>query len=447
MPIRPLFHVRLMRQVDKMLRDKLWLQVLVALGAGALVGFLLGPDLGLVSRGQATLLGAWMALPGKIFLAAVGMVTIPLAATSIMLGVVGSGGGAAMKAIGGRLAVYVVLTTLAAAAIGIALARWLHAGRAPVEILPAAPSVTPPPPDGVEDPLSPLEAMTRDLPNMIADLIPQNISVSLVEQDMLAIVIFALFVGVALINTDNRDVTKPIVALAQAVLEVCMSVIRTAMRFAPVAVFGLIAETATVNGIGALGDLIAYCGVVLLGLLLLLVLYLAIVSALGRMGPVQFMRAAMPVQLLAFSTSSSAAVMPLTMKVAIEKLEASPAIAGAVVPLAATVNMAGTALYQAVAIIFLADTAGAPLSMADIGLIMVTLTASSIGAPAAPGASIAILAAVATNFGVPLTGLPLILGVDRILDMARTSVNVTGDLVACRLLSARREAISQTEAH
>jgi Na+/H+-dicarboxylate symporter len=123
------------------------------------------------------------------------------------------------------------------------------------------------------------------------------------------------------------------------------------------------------------------------------------------------------------------------MKTAVEKLGASTATAGAVVPLAATVNMAGTALYQSVAIVFLAEMSGVDLAVGDLALIMVTLTGASIGAPAAPGASIAVLAATATSFGVPLAGLPLILGVDRLLDMARTVVNVTGDLVACRLLS------------
>ena len=113
----------------------------------------------------------------------------------------------------------------------------------------------------------------------------------------------------------------------------------------------------------------------------------------------------------------------------------SPSVAGAVIPLASTVNMAGTALYQAAAIVFLAQSAGTTIALGDLLLIMITLTGASIGAPAAPGASIAILSATAVNFGVPMAGLPLIIGVDRILDMARTAVNVTGDLVACSILS------------
>jgi Na+/H+-dicarboxylate symporter len=259
---------------------------------------------------------------------------------------------------------------------------------------------------------------------------------------MLAIVVFSLFVGIAAITTDKRELTRPLVALTEAVLEISMTVIRTAMRFAPLAVFGLMAETISASGIRTLADLAIYCGIVLSGLALLLILYILIAAVLGRMGPRAFLSAVGPVQLLAFSTSSSAAVMPLTMKTAVEKLKTPPALAGAIVPLASTVNMAGTALYQSVAIVFLADIAGAPLSYGDLALVMVTLTGASIGAPAAPGASIAILSATAASFGVPLTGLALVVGVDRILDMARTLVNVTGDLVLCRILSPKAGVLS-----
>jgi Na+/H+-dicarboxylate symporter len=427
-------HSRLTRRLDVLVRNRLWLQVLIGLVAGALVGLALGPDIDLLDRADAELIGGWLALPGRLFLAAVGMVIVPLAASSIFLGIAGSGGGEALKSVAMRLGAFVVLTSTAAAGIGLVLARSINLGGerqimgGPV----AAPATGGAEADEV---LSPLETMTRQLPDFITALIPQNLTVSLFEQDMLAIVVFSIFIAVAVVNADNRELTKPLVELSAAILEVCMTVIRTAMRFAPVAVFGLIAQTVAASGLATLQHLAIYCVVVLTGLLGLLILYVLIVSLLGRMSPLGFLRAVAPVQLLAFSTSSSAAVMPLTMKTAVEKLGASTATAGAVVPLAATVNMAGTALYQSVAIVFLAEMSGVDLAVGDLALIMVTLTGASIGAPAAPGASIAVLAATATSFGVPLAGLPLILGVDRLLDMARTVVNVTGDLVACRLLS------------
>ena len=425
MAIPQFIHTKLNARLEALTRGKLWLQVLLALVFGALVGALLGPDLHLTSRAFAAAAGNWLALPGTLFLAVIAMVVIPLASSSIVLGIVGAGGGDALRSIGLRLGVFVVVTTLIAAGLGAFFVR-LFSAHPDVVVEEAAQEA------GAQS----ISTMAMDLPGAISNLIPRNVAASLVEQDMLAIIVFSVFVGIALVSADKRELTRPLVALAEAVLELSMTVIRTAMRFAPLAVFGLIAQTTATNGVATLVDLAVYSGAVLLGLFCLYLLFLAIVAVFGRMNPLSFAKEISSVQLLAFSTSSSAAVMPLTMKTAIEKLGVAPSIAGAVVPLAATVNMAGTALYQAAAIVFLAGVSGVSLSTGDLALIMLTLVGASIGAPAAPGASLAVLSATAANFGVPLEGLGLIFGVDRLLDMARTSVNVTGDLAACRVLAA-----------
>ena len=437
MPIPRFLHNRMSTRLDVLVKGRLWLQIVVALALGIGTGLIIGPDLAIIGRSTSGLIGDWLALPGRLFLAAISMVIIPLAGSSIILGITGSGGGEVMKSIGQRLILFIVATTIVATTIGISLASFIRPGQdvihadAPVPV--AKPEAGGVPADGGSN----LEEISRELPDLITGLIPQNLTVSLLEQDMLAIVIFSIFVGIAVINTNKKDVTRPITLLSEAVLEICMTVIRTAMRFAPIAVFGLMAETTAANGLQTLADLAVYCGVVLLGLGLLLVLYILIAFVFGSISPIKFIQRVAPVQLLAFSTSSSAAVMPLTMKTAVDKLGVAPSVAGAVVPLASTVNMAGTALYQAAAIMFLADIGGTSLSFGDLALIMVTLTGASIGAPAAPGASIAILSATAANFTVPLVGLPLVIGVDRVLDMARTAVNVTGDLVLCRVLSPK----------
>ncbi|WP_428407454.1 dicarboxylate/amino acid:cation symporter [Hyphococcus sp.] len=425
---------RLNRSLDVLVRGRLWLQVLIAIALGVGVGALFGPDLALVSRPVAETVGDWLALPGRLFLALIRMVIIPLVVSSIVMGIAAAGAGANLQRIGLRLTAFVIVTTMIGAFIGGGLARLVSAGREVMLNAPPTPRLKPDPAT-IEAAASPIEAIGRQLPGMISNLIPQNVSAAILDQDMLAIVVFSIFIGIATVTSDKRELTKPLVALAGAVLEVCMTVIRTAMRFAPLAVFGLMAETTALNGLNTLVDLAVYCGVVIGGLFLLLLLYLAIVGLFGGMTPWRFLVAVAPVQLLAFSTSSSAAVMPLTMKTAVEKLGAAPSLAGAVIPLAATINMAGTALYQSAAIVFLANIAGVHLSPGDLAFVMITLTGASIGAPAAPGASIAVLSATATSFGIPLNGLALVLGVDRLLDMARTAVNVTGDLVACRLLS------------
>ncbi len=426
---------RLSRRLDALVRSQLWAQVLVALAAGVGVGVALGPDLDIVTRSTSDLAGDWLALPGRIFLGLIGMVIAPLAASSIILGIAGSGGGMLLKQVAWRMAAFVGATTLAATAIGFSFSRLLRPGGDLTQNIPPPPS---PKPDLSQWPFErpqPIEQAARDLPDLISGLIPQNITVSLVEQDMLAIVVFSLFIGVAVLNSNKRELTRPLVAFSQAILEVCMTVIRTAMRFAPLAVFGLIAEATAASGYKTLGDLALYAATVLAGLAVLLALYLGLATTFGRISPRRFVQTILPVQLLAFSTSSSAAVMPLTMKTAVDKLSAPQTLAGAVIPLAATINMAGTALYQSVAVMFLAELSGTTLSASDVALIMATLTGASIGAPAAPGASVAILAATATSFGVPLTGLPLVMGIDRLLDMARTSVNVTGDLALTRILT------------
>ncbi|MEO0981473.1 MAG: dicarboxylate/amino acid:cation symporter [Pseudomonadota bacterium] len=435
---------RLSRQLDSLVKSQLWAQVLLAVALGAGVGVLLGPDLNLVTRSLAALIGDWLALPGQLFLALISMVIIPLAASSIILGVAGSGGGETLQKVGVRLIAFIGVTTFAATIVGVTLARLIQPGLtlAPPSAIPPTPSLKPDLSDWPFEPSSAIGDATRGLPDLIAGIIPQNISVSLVEQDMLAIVVFSLFIGFAILRTEKKELTRPLLALAGSVLEVCMTVIRTAMRFAPVAVFGLIAQTAASNGYRTMADLAMYCVTVLAGLSVLFAIYLGMVAVFGRMKPLDFLRRASSVLLLAFSTSSSAAVLPLTLQTAVRKFGAPEALAGAVIPLAATMNMAGTALYQATAIIFLANIGGASLSNADIALIMMTLTGASIGAPAAPGASVAIISVTAASYGVPLTGLPLIVGVDRLLDMSRTLVNVAGDLVLTRILSPTKPPVA-----
>ena len=272
------------------------------------------------------------------------------------------------------------------------------------------------------------------MPDLLAGLVPQNVSRSILEGDMLAIVVFAILVGVACV-TANRTRIEPFLRLLDALLEVSMTVVKWAMFLAPWAVFGLMAQLVARVGAGTVLGMGAYVLTVLAGLLLLYLGYLAIVGLLAGMAPQRFMKAIGSVQLLAFSTSSSAAVMPLSIETAVTRLGVREQAANLVIPLGATVNMAGTALYQSIAVVFLAQMSGVELSAGELVVVVLTLVASSIGAPGAPGVGIVILSNIVAGFGIPTAGLVLILGVDRILDMARTVVNVTGDLAACVLLN------------
>jgi Na+/H+-dicarboxylate symporter len=216
--------------------------------------------------------------------------------------------------------------------------------------------------------------------------------------------------------------------------EVCMTVVRWAMLLAPVAVFGLLAQLTAKLGLDALLGMAVYVGTVLAGLLLLFMLYLVIIFLLARHSPLAFMRSVRDVLLLAFSTSSSAAVMPLSIKTAEEKLRVRPSVSQFVIPLGATINMNGTALYQGVAALFLAQVFGIEISIGGMAFIVLTAVGASIGAPATPGVGIVILSMVLGTAGIPAAGIALIMGVDRILDMSRTAINVAGDLVAAKLM-------------
>ena len=433
-------------RLDGWMRARLWAQVMAGLLAGVIVGLALSPDAGLVSRGLAGTLGEWLALPGQIFLAMIKMVLMPLVASSIVLGLAaGASDPAKLRRVGGGLAVYVAVTTFAGAAIGAGLALLLRPG-ALVNLSPFPIPRLRPEPALSADAADPLEVFAEAAPGFIADLVPANPLASAVENEMLAIVIFSIFLGVAYVASTNKTRLEPLIRVLEALLEVSMTVVKWAMFLTPYAVFGLTAQLLARLGLDSLAALGAYVGVVLLGLTLLLALYLLLAATFGRISPIRLQRAIAEPQLLAFSTSSSAAVMPLSIKTAVEKLRAPSSVASFVIPLAATVNMAGTALYQAVAVVFIAQVAGAPLSGGEIALIVITLVAASIGAPGAPGVSIAILSSLIVSFGIPPYGLIFVLGVDRFLDMARTAVNVTGDLVAVRILTRNGPELSAEDA-
>ena len=213
-----------------------------------------------------------------------------------------------------------------------------------------------------------------------------------------------------------------------------MTVVRWAMLLAPVAVFGLLAQLTAKIGLNALLGMAIYVVTVLLGLLLLFVVYMVIIYTFTRYKPYAFIRATREVLLLAFSTSSSAAVMPLSIKTAEEELGVRSSVSQFIIPLGATINMNGTALYQGVAAIFLAQGFGIDIGVSGMLLIIVTAVGASIGAPATPGVGIVVLAMILGTVGIPAAGIALIMGVDRILDMSRTAINVSGDLVAAKLM-------------
>ncbi|HEY5701308.1 MAG TPA: dicarboxylate/amino acid:cation symporter, partial [Gammaproteobacteria bacterium] len=322
------------------------------------------------------MIGSWLALPGHVFLAALQMIVVPLVVASVARGIASSENIEQLRTVGVRVVVYFVVTTVIAAALGIALAVFIEPGgymdSTPLreQATESAPAVAPLSTGGI-----------AGIPDRVVALIPQNPFASMVQREMLQIVLFSVIIGVALVSIPVQQ-AKPLLELLGSVQAVCITVVRFAMLIAPIAVFGLLAQLATKTGLTALAGLSVYVATVLLGLLLLLMMYLAIVWRVAGKSALWFLGATREVLLLAFSTSSSAAVMPLSIRTAEDNLGIRPSIVQFVIPLGATINMNGTALYQAVATVFLAQLFGIDLTLGQQALVITIAVASAIGAPA-----------------------------------------------------------------
>lgn len=419
--------------LDKLIKGRLWLKVIIGMLLGIATGILLGPTIGLVEARTASIIGNWFALPGQLFLILIQMIVIPLVFASVIRGLAAGGDMEQLRRLGLRVAIYFILTTTVAISIGLAVALIIKPGQyIDSQMVQQAMG------SGQTSSMLPSETMAmpglEELPQKLITILPSNPLTSMVEGQMLQVVLFAIIFGMALVMMAPQQ-ARPLLDVLGSLLEVCMTVVRVAMRLAPYAVFGLMTQLTTKIGLDALLGMAVYVGTVLLGLMILLCFYLALAFFIGRIRPGDFLGSAREVMLLAFSTSSSAAVLPLTLKTAQDKLHTRNSVSQFVVPLGATINMDGTALYQGVAAIFLAQVFGVDIGTGGLLLIIITAVGASIGAPATPGVGIVILALVLESVNIPVAGIALILGVDRMLDMSRTSINVCGDLTACTVMN------------
>ena len=408
----------------KDLLKKLWFQVIIGMFLGVGIGLLLSPTaFALISKDLAFAIAPWVALVGNIFLALIQMIVIPLVMSSIILGITSAEDTQTLKVLGLKIAPYFVFTTIVAVTIGICITYFIQPGNfVSTDIINQISST-----QVVLKETSVLKDIS--IPDMIVDLIPVNSVKERLDGNILAFVILSIFIGVALMSMKEDD-AKPLKDLAKSLQAFSLTVVSWAMKLAPYAVFGLLCNITIKIGFDAISSMSMYVFTVILGLLVLLCFYLIIVYLSSNIKPLDFLKRIREVQLMAFSTSSSAAVMPLSMKTAEEELNIPSPISKFVIPLGATINMDGTALYQVSAAIFLTQLFGIDLDLIDVVILAVTTVGASIGAPSTPGVGIIILATILQGLGVPPDGVALILGVDRILDMCRTTINVTGDLTA-----------------
>ena len=417
-------------QLESLSRQRLWLQVLIAIALGVGFGVLFGPTTGLVSADTSVLIGNWVALPGKLFLLAIQFVVVPLIVASVIRGIADEGASGSLGILGARTVSFFVLTTLAAVAIGLFVAGVIKPGNY-IDNLLVSTALSESGAGGTHLPRNRCSTPRADeIPDLIVSLFPRDPLTTFVGGNMLQIVVAAAIIGIALVMT-SAEQRRPVIDLLASIQAACMVIVGWALRFTPIAVFGLLAQISSRVGLSVLLGTGMYVLSVLVGLLFLFLFYLAIVKLVTRQSVIGFLSAGREVILLAFSTSSSAAVMPVTLTVAEQKLNVRPQVARFVVPLGTTINMGGTALYQGVATLFLAQVFGIEIGMTGLLLVVVMATGAAIGSPGTPGVGIVILATILNSVGVPAEGIALILGVDRLLDMCRTAVNVTGDLVGC----------------
>ena len=382
----------------------LWKRILLALVLGVIAGMIWGPGAASIS---------WL---GDLFVRLIRMVVVPLVFVTLVSGVVAMGDPAKLGSLGAKtLAIYMV-TTLAAIVIGLILADALQPGVG-VDLSAAAPTAV-------------QEAIP--LSERLLSIVPSNPIAALAEGNILAIIFFALLVGVSLLTIGEKG--KPVAELMESSSEMMLRITHWVMEVAPFGVFALIAAVAGTQGVAALLDVLTLA----LAVVLACVIHVVVVHGVGiiklslGLSPINFFKGARDAMLVAFSTSSSSATLPVSMSVAEDNLGIKPVVASTVLPLGATINMDGTALYVGIVSVFAAQAFGLDLSLTDYAIIAGSTTLVSIGTAAVPGASLFLMAAVMGAIGISPEQIAIVIGFilpfDRPLDMLRTVVNICGDL-------------------
>ena len=407
-----------------------------------IIGMVLGTIFGIIASnfGLIEFTNDWIKPWGAIFVNLLKLIAIPLVFVSIVKGVSSLTDISKLSRIGSKTIGLYLISTAFSVAIGLVLVNLISPGNsiseeksselkqtyrtsADIKINDA---------NKVED-SGPLQ--------FIVDIVPSNIVDSASEnKNMLQIIFFALIFGISMVLIDSEK-TRYVKGFIEGLNDIILKIVDIIMLFSPYGVFALLASL--ISDFGASSDLFValgmYCFTVVLGLLLMIFLfYPFLLKIFTKVNYIKFFSSISPAQMLAFSTSSSAATLPVTMERCEEKLGVSKEISSFVLPLGATINMDGTSLYQAVAAVFIAQAFGYDLDLSSQLTIVLTATLASIGAAAVPGAGMVMLVIVLSSVGIDPAGIALIFAVDRILDMFRTVVNVTGDATIATIINSKR---------
>ena len=393
-----------------------------------------------ISFGQGEVVQLWIKPWGNIFIRMLQLIAVPLVLVSLIKGVTGIEDIRRFSQIGLKALLIYMSTTVCAILVGLALVLSVKPGNF-VDAAVAS-QMKESYQNVVSEKVSAAESTSEQGPlSFLNDIVPDNLfAASSNNSKMLQVIFFAIFFGIAAISLP-KEKTKAVLKVVDSLYDIILKMVDYIIRFAPYGVFALMAALVADNSsnLSIFAALGMYTLTVIAGLLLLIfVFYPLLVHLFTRIQTKHFIRSMYPVQLLAFTTSSSAATLPLNMETTERDLGISKEITSFVLPVGTTINMDGTSCYQAIAVVFIAQVMHIHLGWSELIAIVLLTTISSIGTPGIPGGSYVILTMVLSSVGIPADGLALILGVDRPLDMLRTSVNVTGDATVASIIDKPR---------
>jgi DAACS family dicarboxylate/amino acid:cation (Na+ or H+) symporter len=385
-------------------------RILIAMGAGIVIGVFLNVYGSSFQGTSDFLVDGVFYVVGSIFISLLKLMVVPLVLVSLVCGVTALGDLRALGRIGGKTLGLYLCTTAVAITIALTIATVISPGGG-FELA------------GGEYSYEASEA--PPLTEVIIGMVPDNPIRAMADSQMLQIILFALLFGFAITATGERG--KHIAGLFADLNEVILTMVLLVIKAAPIGVFALISRTFTTQGIDIFRPLLGYCIVVVLGLLLHLAITYGLLLRAAGLNPIRFLSQMRAPMSFAFSTSSSSATIPVTLNTVETRLGVKNSIASFTIPLGATINMDGTAIMQGAATVFIANVYGIDLLFADYLTVILTATLASIGTAAVPSAGLIMLAMVLSQVGLPVEGIALIIGIDRLLDMLRTAVNVAGD--------------------
>ncbi len=414
----------------KRVKIPFYLQILIGMVVGIAIGFV-G-----ISFGCEGVINDWIRPLGKLFIKALVLIAVPLVFITLMKGIIDLKDTSSLSRLGGRTVAIYMTTTVFAVLVGMSLALIIRPGDMVDDSIVAEMS------QKYADAASSIQQKQADTAEsgplrFLDDIVPANIFQSLADNGkMLQIIFFALLFGIAVLSIPYEK-KRPLVQLIDSLNEAIMRIVGYVIACAPIGVAALMAGLVVdFNGDGSVfAALGVYAVNVVMGLaFLLFVFYPLLVRIFAGVRYGHFVKSLYPLQLFAFTTSSSAASLPFTFATTQGKMGVSREVSSFVLPIGATINMDGTSCYQTIATLFIAQALGIEITMTQLFTIIAMTTLSSIGTPAIPGGSYVILAMVLTSVGIPAESLALIIGIDRPLDMLRTSVNVTGDVAVAVLM-------------